>query len=64
MGKTIAEKILARAAGKEQVAPGDYIEVASRCPVTLSVSLGRGMDEICAWQPKSSRGESYHRRLS
>ena len=33
MGKTITEKILARAAGKAEVKPGDYITVRSRCPV-------------------------------
>ena len=31
MGKTITEKILARAAGTKEVSPGDYIEVTSRC---------------------------------
>jgi 3-isopropylmalate/(R)-2-methylmalate dehydratase large subunit len=46
MGKNITEKILARAAGRAEVSPGDYIEVSSRCPLTMSYSLGRGMDEI------------------
>src|SRR5438132_11754843 len=31
MGKTITEKILARAGGKAAVSPGDYIEVTSPC---------------------------------
>ncbi|MBI2861317.1 MAG: 3-isopropylmalate dehydratase large subunit [Chloroflexi bacterium] len=35
MGKTIVEKILARAAGRTEVIPGDYMEVTSRCPVTV-----------------------------
>jgi 3-isopropylmalate/(R)-2-methylmalate dehydratase large subunit len=46
MGKNITEKILARAAGRAEVSPGEYIEVSSRCPLTMSFSLGRGMDEI------------------
>ena len=46
MAKNITEKILARAAGRAEVSPGDYIEVSSRCPLTMSYSLGRGMDEI------------------
>ena len=35
MGKTITEKILARASGKAGVTPGDYITVKSRCPIIL-----------------------------
>ena len=35
MGKTITEKILARASGKAGVAPGDYLTVKSRCPIIL-----------------------------
>ncbi|MCW5603747.1 MAG: hypothetical protein KIT18_04255 [Burkholderiales bacterium] len=35
MGKTITEKILARASGKSGVRPGDYITVRSRCPIIL-----------------------------
>lgn len=33
MGKTIAEKILARASGRKSVSPGEYITVKSRCPI-------------------------------
>ena len=49
MGKTITEKILAKATGKGEVSPGEYLEVASRCPVTVSASLGRGIDLIDKW---------------
>ena len=35
MGKTITEKILAKAAGGKDVSPGDYIEVGSRCPTPM-----------------------------
>ena len=35
MGKTITEKILARASGNSEVKPGDYITVTSRCPIIL-----------------------------
>jgi len=35
MGKTITEKILARASGKSAVSPGEYITVKSRCPIIL-----------------------------
>lgn len=52
MGKTITEKILARASGTNEVSPGDYIEVTSRCPVTVSATLGRGIDEMKKWGAK------------
>ncbi|MBI2886196.1 MAG: 3-isopropylmalate dehydratase large subunit [Chloroflexi bacterium] len=45
MGKTVTEKILSRAAGKE-VSPGDYIEVSSRLPITLSAGMGRGAAQM------------------
>lgn len=48
MGKTIVEKILARAAGKSEVSPGDYIEVSSRCPLTMGAGLGRGPTQLRA----------------
>ena len=35
MGKTITEKILAKAAGRKEVSPGEYIEVGSRCPTPM-----------------------------
>lgn len=41
MGKTITEKILSRAAGKD-VRLGEYIEVTSRLPITMGAGLGRG----------------------
>ncbi|MBI4232818.1 MAG: 3-isopropylmalate dehydratase large subunit [Chloroflexi bacterium] len=46
MGKTIAEKILARASGRREVSPGDYIEVSTPCPVTHFVSMGRGPGQM------------------
>ena len=52
MGKTITEKILARAAGRKDISPGEYIEVASRCPVTVSATLGRGIDLLEKWDIK------------
>lgn len=45
MAKNITEKILAKAAGKE-VVPGDFIEVSSRLPITLSGGLGRGAAQM------------------
>lgn len=41
MGKTITEKILSRAAGRD-IRPGEYIEVTSRLPITMGAGLGRG----------------------
>jgi 3-isopropylmalate/(R)-2-methylmalate dehydratase large subunit len=35
MGKTITEKILARASGKSAVSPGEYLTVKSRCAIIL-----------------------------
>ncbi len=52
MGKTITEKILAKASGRKEVSPGEYIEVTSRCPVTVSATLGRGIDEMDEWGVK------------
>lgn len=42
MPKTITEKILARASGRTKVSPGEYVEVSSRRPITLPVSMHRG----------------------
>jgi 3-isopropylmalate/(R)-2-methylmalate dehydratase large subunit len=39
MGKTITEKILAKAGGKKEVAPGEYVFLTSPCPVP---GIGRG----------------------
>jgi len=49
MGKTITEKILAKAAGRKEVSPGEYIEVGSRCPTPMG-NFGslRGGVEFCA----------------
>jgi 3-isopropylmalate/(R)-2-methylmalate dehydratase large subunit len=48
MGKTITEKILAKAAGRKEVSPGDYIEVGSRCPTPMGNFGGlRGGLEFC-----------------
>jgi homoaconitase/3-isopropylmalate dehydratase large subunit len=41
MGKTIAEKIRARASGKEEVIPGEYVFLTSPCPVP---GIGRGKE--------------------
>ena len=35
MGQTITEKILARAAGRSRVAPGEYLTVRSNCPIVF-----------------------------
>jgi hypothetical protein len=35
MGKMITEKILAKAVGRGEVSPGNYIEVGSRCPTPM-----------------------------
>ena len=49
MGKTITEKILAKAAGRGEVSPGDYIEVGSRCPTPMgNAGSLRGGVEFCA----------------
>ena len=49
MGKTITEKILAKAAGRRDVSPGDYIEVGSRCPTPMgNAGSLRGGVEFCA----------------
>ncbi len=49
MGKTITEKILARAAGRKEVSPGEYLQVGSRCPTPMG-NFGslRGGVEFCA----------------
>ena len=51
MGKTITEKILARAADKKEVSPSDYIEVTSRRPTTMAhhSALGKGADQLAIW---------------
>lgn len=42
MGKTITEKILAKAAGKEEVAPGEIVYGVSAPYVLLGIDLGAG----------------------
>src|SRR5215475_9431851 len=50
MGKTIAQKILARAAGKAEVSPGDYIEVTSKRPTSMQLTAPRkGQEHLLAW---------------
>ena len=51
MGKTITEKILARAAGRKEVSPGEYIEVGSRCPTPMGNfgSLRGGVEFCVEW---------------
>ena len=41
MGKTITEKILAKASGRREVSPGEYVFVSSPCPVP---GIGRGRE--------------------
>jgi homoaconitase/3-isopropylmalate dehydratase large subunit len=41
MGRTIAEKILARAGGKREITPGEYVFLTSPCPVP---GIGRGKE--------------------
>ena len=49
MGKTITEKILAKAAGKKTVSPGEYLEVTSRCPTPIgNAGSLRGGIALCA----------------
>ena len=43
MGKTITEKILAKAGEKEEVSPGEYVFLTSPCPVP---GIGRGGPSI------------------
>jgi 3-isopropylmalate/(R)-2-methylmalate dehydratase large subunit len=47
VGKTITEKILAKAAGKREVFPGEYLEVSSRCPTPMGNFGLRGGLELC-----------------
>ena len=46
MGKTITEKILARASGRAEVSPGEYLEVSSRRPITLHAGMQRGPEQM------------------
>jgi 3-isopropylmalate/(R)-2-methylmalate dehydratase large subunit len=49
MGKTITEKILAKAGGKNEVSPGEYVFLTSPCPVP---GIGRGGPPIEAMGAK------------
>jgi hypothetical protein len=68
MGKTITEKILAKAAGGGEVSPGDYIEVGSRCPTPMgNAGSLRGGVEFCAeWKVGvfDPQAHKNHRRSS
>ena len=46
MPKTITEKILARASGKAEVSPGEYLEVRSHRPMTLTAGMHRGPEKV------------------
>ncbi len=48
MGKTITEKILAKAAQRSEVVPGEYLEITSSRPVTLHASMTRGPGQLKA----------------
>ena len=52
MGKTITEKILAKAAGRKEVSPGEYIEVGSRCPTPMGNFGGLRGGSDCRWSPR------------
>jgi 3-isopropylmalate/(R)-2-methylmalate dehydratase large subunit len=45
MGKTITEKILAKASGKSDVSPGEFVHVGTRRPVVLG-GIGRGIGKF------------------
>src|SRR5262245_66504925 len=47
---TVVEKILARASGREQVVPGEYVEIAPTSNTVLAAHNGRakGMPEMIA----------------
>jgi len=53
MGKTVTEKILAKASGKKEVSPGEYVFLTSPCPVP---GIGRGKeyfeDDIKLFDPQ------------
>ncbi|MFC1988278.1 aconitase family protein [Chloroflexota bacterium] len=42
MGKTIAEKIIAKCSGKDEVSVGDYAWINPRCPVTMPFTYSQG----------------------
>ncbi|MFC2052460.1 aconitase family protein [Chloroflexota bacterium] len=48
MGKTITEKILAKASGKAEVSPGEYVHVSTRCPIVLGFGLEKGPNQVKA----------------
>jgi len=51
MGKTIAEKILARASGHRDVVPGTYVEVTTPCPTVIAPhsAMDKGAGLIQEW---------------
>ena len=55
MGKTITEKILAKAAGRAEVSPGDFMEnISANSPVTAG---GGGNDDLDTIDGGSVAGE-------
>ena len=46
MGKTITEKILAKASGRAEVSPGEYLEVSSPRPIILGDVWERGPSQM------------------
>jgi hypothetical protein len=48
MGKTIREKILAKAGGKKEVFPGEYVFLTSPCPVP---GIGGADLRLSLWRP-------------
>lgn len=54
MGSTITEKILARAAGRASVQPGDYLEVTTPCPTVMAPhsAMDKGAGLITEWGAK------------
>jgi 3-isopropylmalate/(R)-2-methylmalate dehydratase large subunit len=51
VGSTVTEKILARASGRSKVAPGEYVEVTTRCPTVIAPhsALDKGVGLIQEW---------------
>ena len=51
MGKTITEKILARAAGRTELTPGTFVEVTTPCPTVIAPhsAMDKGAGLILEW---------------
>jgi 3-isopropylmalate/(R)-2-methylmalate dehydratase large subunit len=54
VGQTVVEKILAKAAGRAQVAAGDFLEVSTPCPTVLAPhsAMDKGAGLITEWGAK------------